>query len=505
MTHLRIEQNESAVEYVSSAVIEKLYDLATSGDLDNTSNLQGTLHAPITYLEYEQAIETAFPNLHISADNYYIWFQDSEILKGLLAKGIGDGIGIKASDAASVTSNNEYNFGFAGNTQITSFNELQYFTNINGVVGFNGCTNLSSVTLPTSKLLYLGRDAFRDTSISTINTEKVKFFGNNCFWGTNISYLDMSSAINVNSNIVRNVSNNIDIKLPETPWTGGLHSFGRYSAHLGQFTNIDAFESWTRTSKALPSLDGNSICDIINFKNCTTLYVESDCAGLCQNCTTYPNPILKAIYMPKVQQLNVTYIWDNRVNPFFGAEPQTIIDNNYKMNVGLIYFKDVASIQWGVFLGLICNALVINNTTPPTIVKRTGDINEYQAKAINVIADCWGNIENATDSTQDVQYWSSRQECTAAYQQKKLYTSPIISNIYVPDSAVNTYKAATGWIPVASLIKPISELNSGIIYSNKTDWQAAGKPMALIADHLDLSSADLSSFVSANNLSYYST
>jgi hypothetical protein len=34
MTHLKIEQNNSAIEQVSSAVITKLYELATSGDLD---------------------------------------------------------------------------------------------------------------------------------------------------------------------------------------------------------------------------------------------------------------------------------------------------------------------------------------------------------------------------------------------------------------------------------------------------------------------------------------
>lgn len=70
MTHLRIEQNESAIEYVSSVVIKKLYNLVTNDDLDVTSNLSGTLHVTSTYQEYKQAIETAFPHLHINADNY---------------------------------------------------------------------------------------------------------------------------------------------------------------------------------------------------------------------------------------------------------------------------------------------------------------------------------------------------------------------------------------------------------------------------------------------------
>lgn len=45
MTHLYIEQDTGSTEEVTSAIISKLYALASSGDLDNTSDLKGRLHS----------------------------------------------------------------------------------------------------------------------------------------------------------------------------------------------------------------------------------------------------------------------------------------------------------------------------------------------------------------------------------------------------------------------------------------------------------------------------
>ena len=58
--------------------------------------------------------------------------------------------------------------------------------------------------------------------------------------------------------------------------------------------------------------------------------------------------------------------------------------------------------------------------------------------------------------------------------------APVIDAVYVPDSAVNTYKAATGWSLISAKIHGISELNGGVTYATKAAWEAAGKPLALI-------------------------
>ena len=94
----------------------------------------------------------------------YITFADEKVESLLLANGVGDGYGITKYDASqadvNVLINGENGVAvFAGNTEITSFDELQYFTGLthlshfNSAVGhaaFAGCTSLQRVTLPSS-------------------------------------------------------------------------------------------------------------------------------------------------------------------------------------------------------------------------------------------------------------------------------------------------------------------------------------------------------------------
>ena len=98
MTHLRIEQN-NIPENVSSGVITKLYELATSGDLDPYSNLAGTLHTTATYQDYITGITNIYSDLHITADNVYLRFYDTEVQRAV-ASVYGDGTGVTASQLA---------------------------------------------------------------------------------------------------------------------------------------------------------------------------------------------------------------------------------------------------------------------------------------------------------------------------------------------------------------------------------------------------------------------
>ena len=81
MTHLKIEQNNTAIEQVSGNVIEKLYQLAFSGDLDNSSNLVGRLYTTATYQQYVDFLTQQFQDLYISADKYYVKFSDDNFQK----------------------------------------------------------------------------------------------------------------------------------------------------------------------------------------------------------------------------------------------------------------------------------------------------------------------------------------------------------------------------------------------------------------------------------------
>lgn len=73
--------------------------------------------------------------------------------------------------------------------------------------------------------------------------------------------------------------------------------------------------------------------------------------------------------------------------------------------------------------------------------------------------------------------------------------------IYVPNNAVSTYQADSNYNSYTIL--GIGLLNSGVIYATESDWVTAGKPIGLIAEYLGLNTADLATFVSENNLTYY--
>ena len=69
MTHLYIEQNTGQIEEVNASIISKLYELASSGDLDDTSDLKGRLHSTSGYEDQVSYLNTNFSDLYINVDN----------------------------------------------------------------------------------------------------------------------------------------------------------------------------------------------------------------------------------------------------------------------------------------------------------------------------------------------------------------------------------------------------------------------------------------------------
>ena len=78
---------------------------------------------------------------------HYIPFADPKVEAVLLAKGVGDGLGVTYKDAAMVTSISTW---FKNNKDIVKFNELYYFGITKGQDEFVDCINLKEVTLPKS-------------------------------------------------------------------------------------------------------------------------------------------------------------------------------------------------------------------------------------------------------------------------------------------------------------------------------------------------------------------
>ena len=125
-------------------------------------------------------------NLYIiyNPNTVYISFADPLVESICVANWSSDGVGLTMSDAAAVTN---VNTQFVGNTEITSFDEFKYFTGVRVLgrnassshLAFNGCTNLTSITLPeglteiggtTGSGNYTNSVAFRNcTSLERIN------------------------------------------------------------------------------------------------------------------------------------------------------------------------------------------------------------------------------------------------------------------------------------------------------------------------------------------------
>lgn len=78
----------------------------------------------------------------------YIVFADP-VVEQICATNWGDGTGLKPSQAAQVT-NAQFGTSFRNNTNITSFDELQYFVGLTQIPrnAFNGCSSLSAITIP---------------------------------------------------------------------------------------------------------------------------------------------------------------------------------------------------------------------------------------------------------------------------------------------------------------------------------------------------------------------
>lgn len=165
MTHLYIEQN-GITEEVSSSVISKLYQLASSGTLDGTSNLKGRLHSTTARDIHVAYLNEHFQDLYISVDALYLTFVDPEVERVLATK-YGDGTNVTSTNMASVTSIN-YDTGFNMNTTVTSFPELGSFTSIVNVntLAFNFASNLTTIDL--SNIQHIGGDALRGSGISGI-------------------------------------------------------------------------------------------------------------------------------------------------------------------------------------------------------------------------------------------------------------------------------------------------------------------------------------------------
>lgn len=163
-------------------------------------NVSGTLviTGGITEEDYEALKAILGHNITIDAQGgVIIKFADPEVLRVLLANGVGDGMGITKEAAAAVT---DIRAWFQGNTAITSFNEFEMFTGVTSIgteewsgwkAAFKGCSELESITLPPS-LSQIGYDVFRDcVKLTSVNLYNVTRIWHQAFFNCNELHIDV--------------------------------------------------------------------------------------------------------------------------------------------------------------------------------------------------------------------------------------------------------------------------------------------------------------------------
>ena len=319
MKSLKIKQN-AVQEKVTPQIIDKMYKLTKEDSLTpavaKESEFEGSIVSDVAYEDAVTYLRTKFPKLTIQVidNNYYIRFKDPEVLKVLIANGVGDSVGITTAQ----TKNTNVGTMFKSNTSITSFDEFPAFQQTLQNDAFFSCTNLQSIDLSQvidincPNLMQIGKEAFRNSGVKNVlnlgNIQRME----DTFYGCNID-----TAI-----------------IPES-----------VTEYLGPFRNGSVTKLTINEENLISLRYGLPLDaigkDVMNLKNVTASVGGALFNGGCTQ-----------VYLPKATSTSWTtwFFTLNRNNPFHAQ---------------LVYFRDLSAIADGesMFRQCAIQGVVINNTT----------------------------------------------------------------------------------------------------------------------------------------------
>lgn len=451
--------------------------------------IEGTLNiAGSVYADSAEFVREQYPNLVLNVTGgYYIRFADKAV-QDICAANWGDGIGITEAQAAAVTT---LGTKFKNATSIKEFMELGKF-GVTAIAadGFLGCTNLIKADL--SKISVLGGQAFRDCvnfagdGSGDLRLPSLTSIANHAFGGYNTvqckglkRVLDLGSittlpdAANGYSGVFRRQINLTEVHLPDTLTTIGSNAFALCSslASVNFPSSIktiggSAFSGCTSLKIAdlsLPNLTslgqnafyGVSIVKITNLGKITSLPNANSQA---QNFGK--KDILEEIMLPET----ITYIPGDS---FRGYSNLKKINTENIETVGGYAFVgalDGVELRMPKLSTIGGNQLFYNSGvavldfTGSTFTETKNSFAQSAKKLTKVIFHeaityiGWGAFQGCSALTKIVMRGATPPTITTDAIPKN---SGLI--IYVPDSAVDTYKQATNWSQYADIIKPLSE------------------------------------------------
>lgn len=344
---------------------------------------------------------------------HYIPFADSNVEAVLLAKGVGDGLGVTYKDAAKVTTISTW---FQNNADITAFEEFAAFTGIKNleIQAFSNCSNLQRLKLPSS-LIGFANAVFENCSmieeitipssftnfaksgfIGCIKLTKVKglentqitTIGERSFYGcSSLAEINFPSSLKqIDSYAFYGCSSLLELNIPTDVSNLKISDMAFYNCTSLSVINISAISYLGRGA-----FNGVQLSGIVNFENLT---------GIGPYALRYTN--VTNVKFPAIITLPALYNYDGifsncprLVLVDIGENCTDIGDKSFGRNVG----------TQGVDITLIVRA-----STPPSLG-----------------GPLIGNV------------------------------SANIGSIFVPDASVEAYKQATNWSLYADVIKPLSE------------------------------------------------
>lgn len=346
----------------------------------------------------------------------YIVFVDSTV-EQICATKWGDGTGIKPSQAAQVT-NAQFGLTFRNNTEITSFNELSYFTDLttfqNGA--FQGCSALTEITIPAgiqNNATAIANLFANCTSLSKIYGLENLNLGNYCFSGTSaLSEIHVSSVEGFLNNIFNSTSSPF--------YASSAASRGLYINNT-LVTNINIPNTFSSVPAFL--FRGNNTLESVTFPSTITVIP----VHAFYNCTA-----LTSVNIPSsITQINESAFWG-----CLGLSSFPSLDN--VENFGVNAFYDCRNIAGPLSLS---NAVTIGNYAFRT--------NSYNVSPIDIGPNCTNIDTNAfvnVGSGTNKATFIIRATAPPTMANNVALGQPVyIDKVYVPSGTLSAYQSATNW------------------------------------------------------------
>ena len=297
--------------------------------------LEGKLNIDgYVYEESANVVKQQYPTIEFTPKGYYVKFADP-VVQQICAQNWGDGVGITEEQAAAVTSIGTI---FQGNTEITSFEELELFQSVGSLASkcFNRCGNLQKIKFPTS-VKSIGTWAFSTCASldNIILNDGVSIIDTGAFNGcTALSNIYIPKGI---TNIAAQAFNGTT-NLRSIIFREGLKQIGNDCFRYGSLENIELPEGLT------------TIGNYAFGSKLKAVVIPSTVTSIGQN----------AFYQCKIE------------NEITLPQGLTAIQNNlfFGNSIPLVNIQgEITSIGQGAFryCNLLSVVLLPNTTTPPTL------------------------------------------------------------------------------------------------------------------------------------------